>query len=334
MTVDVSRLPCGLNGAVYFVEMDADGGMAKSGGKNAAGAKYGTGYCDAQCPHDIKFIDGESNSDEWNSTSNPPVGKYGACCAEMDIWEANSRATAYTPHTCSKPGAYRCSGVECGDNEADERYDGVCDKDGCDFNSYRMGDTTFYGRKDSDAVNTREPLTVVTQFITNDGTDTGDLTEIRRLYVQNGDIIYNSNSTVPGVHGNSITDEFCREVKQAFGDVDDFGKKGGLKAMGEALDRGMVLVLSLWDDSLANMLWLDSKFPANESEAKLGVMRGPCSTTTGTPEHVRANFPHASVKFYDVKVGALDTTYGAGGGGIDDGDDEFGRDRRLGGVFV
>ena len=56
--VDVSNLPCGLNGALYMVEMDADGGMAKYS-SNKAGAKYGTGYCDSQCPHDIKFINGE-----------------------------------------------------------------------------------------------------------------------------------------------------------------------------------------------------------------------------------------------------------------------------------
>ena len=45
--VDVSKLPCGLNGAVYFSEMDADGGMSKFS-SNKAGAKYGTGYCDSQ----------------------------------------------------------------------------------------------------------------------------------------------------------------------------------------------------------------------------------------------------------------------------------------------
>ena len=55
--VDVSNLPCGLNGALYLAQMDADGGMARWSG-NKAGAKYGTGYCDAQCPQDIKFIDG------------------------------------------------------------------------------------------------------------------------------------------------------------------------------------------------------------------------------------------------------------------------------------
>jgi len=58
LDVDVSKLACGLNGAVYFSEMDEDGGMARFPG-NKAGAKYGTGYCDSQCPGDIKFINGE-----------------------------------------------------------------------------------------------------------------------------------------------------------------------------------------------------------------------------------------------------------------------------------
>lgn len=31
--------------------------------------------------------------------------------------------------------------------------------------------------------------------------------------------------------------------------------------MGGALGRGMVLVMSIWDDSAANMLWLDSDYP-------------------------------------------------------------------------
>jgi cellulose 1,4-beta-cellobiosidase len=39
--VDTSKLPCGLNGAMYTVEMAADGGMGK--GNNKAGAKFGTG---------------------------------------------------------------------------------------------------------------------------------------------------------------------------------------------------------------------------------------------------------------------------------------------------
>ena len=78
--VDVSNLPCGLNGALYFVSMDADGGMSKFP-TNKAGAKYGTGYCDSQCPRDLKFIDGAGNVEGWApapSDANAGVGQYGS----------------------------------------------------------------------------------------------------------------------------------------------------------------------------------------------------------------------------------------------------------------
>lgn len=55
--IDMSNLPCGLNGALYFSQMDSDGGMSRFS-TNKAGAKFGTGYCDSQCPQDIKFING------------------------------------------------------------------------------------------------------------------------------------------------------------------------------------------------------------------------------------------------------------------------------------
>ena len=44
--VDVSKLPCGMNGALYLSEMEAAGGQSAL---NPGGAAYGTGYCDAQC---------------------------------------------------------------------------------------------------------------------------------------------------------------------------------------------------------------------------------------------------------------------------------------------
>lgn len=43
--VDMSNLPCGLDGAIYLVEMATDGSMYEYTG-NKAGARYGTGYCD------------------------------------------------------------------------------------------------------------------------------------------------------------------------------------------------------------------------------------------------------------------------------------------------
>lgn len=91
--------------------MDADGGQAKFP-TNKAGAKYGTGYCDSQCPQDIKFIDGVANLKNWTgSSANSGTGSTGSCCSEMDIWEANSVSTAYTPHPCSPVDYEACTSV-------------------------------------------------------------------------------------------------------------------------------------------------------------------------------------------------------------------------------
>jgi len=326
LTVDMFYMPCGLNGAVYFVEMDRDGGVSRSGGSNRAGAKYGTGYCDAQCPHDIKFMNGRANVLNWNASHDPPIGQWGSCCQEMDIWEANSRATAYTPHPCSIEGQYVCDGLDCGDTRKGQRYDGVCDKDGCDFNSWRLGVRNFYGRGHTFDINSRKPVTVVTQFITEGNADDGGaLVDIRRFYVQDGQVIPNSNVSVAGFSGNSISDKLCAKMKKTFGDIDDFDRKGGLKTMGDALARGMVLVLSLWDDSQANMLWLDSDYPSDRKSSAPGVSRGPCRTDTGSPSYVREKYPTARVAFSKIKFGAIGTTFGHEG----DEDGLWGNDRRL-----
>jgi cellulose 1,4-beta-cellobiosidase len=55
--VDLSTVECGINSALYFVPMKPDGGLGDEP-NNAAGAKYGVGYCDAQCARDLKFIGG------------------------------------------------------------------------------------------------------------------------------------------------------------------------------------------------------------------------------------------------------------------------------------
>lgn len=46
--VDMAKLPCGMNSALYLVEMEGKGGQDSSD-LSVAGAPFGTGYCDAQC---------------------------------------------------------------------------------------------------------------------------------------------------------------------------------------------------------------------------------------------------------------------------------------------
>jgi len=230
----------------------------------------------------------------------------GTCCAEMDIWEANSVSAAFTPHVCTVSGQTSCTGTDCG--AGDERYDGVCDKDGCDFNSFRMGDTSFYG--EGLTVDTTQPFTVITQFVTNDNTTSGTLVEIRRLYVQNGQVIQNSKTAVQGMDAfDSVTDEFCNAQKTAFDDTNSFEDRGGLGAMSKAMDSGMVLVMSLWDDHAANMLWLDSDYPVDRSASQPGASRGTCEQSSGVPADVESQAPNSQVVFSNIKFGPIGSTF-------------------------
>ncbi|KIH93361.1 hypothetical protein SPBR_04211 [Sporothrix brasiliensis 5110] len=299
--VDVSKLPCGLNGAVYFVSMDEDGGMSKYS-TNKAGAKYGTGYCDSQCPRDLKFING------WKPSSNDKnagVGDMGSCCAEMDIWEANSMGMAYTPHPCKNNAQHVCNGDECGGTYSASRYAGDCDPDGCDFNPYRMGVKDFYGA--GLTLDTSKKFTIVTQFLGSGTT----LTEIKQFYVQGGKKIELPKTTWPGLSGNSITPDFCTSQKKVFGDRDSFGDIGGFPAMADALAKPMVLVLSLWDDHNSNMLWLDSTYPTDADPATAGKGRGPCATSSGVPKDVESKNGDSTVVYSNIKFGAIDSTYSA-----------------------
>jgi cellulose 1,4-beta-cellobiosidase len=293
ITYDVSKLPCGVNGALYTVEMDKTGDL---GGNNKAGAKYGTGYCDGQCPRDLKFVQGKANNEDYNASTDS--GSIGYCCAEMDLWEANSVATALTGHPAAKLGRVICEEAECG-NQGDKRYTGQTDRDGCQLQSFKNGKHDFYGP--GKKVDTRQPFTVTTQFISSDKTDTGDLVEIKQFFTQNGNVI--PMTTFDGLPGNSITDEYCTAAAEHFNaSVDMFSKLGGLKTLGESLKRGHVFVMSIWDDAHSKMNWLDS--------IDRGIECGPCDSQAGDPATLRPQGKGVFVKYTDVKYGSIGSTTG------------------------
>merc|ERR1712117_151424 len=76
--------------------------------------------------------------------------------------------------------------------------------------------------------------------------------------------------------------------------------------MGDALDRGVVLVVSIWDDELTQMTWLDSY---TGDGSRPGDVRGPCKRGAGAPEVLRAEHGDASVKYTNFMFGELDSTY-------------------------
>ena len=232
--------------------MDASGGRNQY---NTAAANYGSGYCDAQCPVQT-----------WkNGTLNTNGSGY--CCNEMDILESNSLASAFTPHPCLDD-------------------DSACDSSGCGFNPYGLGYHDYWAP--GGTVDTSKPFTVITQFITDDGTTTGTLSEIRRIYQQD-------NATLPSAisasTGDSINSTWCSSADAS---ADTYGN---LETMGEALGRGMVLAFSIWNDASQYMDWLDSG------------SAGPCNSTEGNPTLIQENEPDTHGVFSNLKWGDIGSTF-------------------------
>ncbi|KAK3988911.1 glycoside hydrolase [Cladorrhinum sp. PSN332] len=298
--VDLSTVECGLNSALYFVAMEEDGGMA-SYPTNKAGAKYGTGYCDAQCARDLKFVGGKANVEGWQQSSNDAnagVGPLGGCCAEIDVWESNAHAYAFTPHACKNNKYHVCERDGCGGTYSEDRFAGGCDANGCDYNPYRMGNTEFYGK--GKAVDTSKKFTVVSRFSDN---------KLEQFFVQNNRKIEVPAPTWDGIPNDSshITPEFCTAQFKVFEDRDRFAEVGGFAQLNAALRVPMVLVMSIWDDHYANMLWLDSSYPP-EKAGTPGGDRGPCSPDSGVPSEVEAEHPNAKVVWSNIRFGPIGST--------------------------
>lgn len=206
----------------------------------------------------------------------------------MDIFEANSRSSSYTLHPSTVDDVHHV------------------ESDGCTFNSWANGDRDFYGR--GKKIDTTKKMTVITQFITSDGTANGPLVEVRRLWVQDGVVHQNSNFKYSGLNGNSLTDKFCNAQKKLFGEDNTYMDHGGTEAMGHWMDRGMVLSMAIWVDPDEHMLWLDS-YDQNEDPSQPGVEHGPCAPDTGKPSDVTSQQPDATVTFSNIRIGDIGSTY-------------------------
>jgi cellulose 1,4-beta-cellobiosidase len=227
--IDLSKLPCGINSAVYLVNMNTSNLDV-----------FGIGYGDAQCPTDIKYF--------YDGTIN--INKKQICSVEIDLIEANSESLAWTLHPCNEKG---------------------CDKSGADANSYRQGFRDFYGK--NKIINTSKPFTVITQF-------KGDpLYEVIRYYKQD-------NLTIEHP-GGSLTSKSIAYWKKLQNEENTFELYGGFESLTKAIKNGMVVVLSIWDDPVTNMKWLD----AND--------RGPCLSNK---ENIRELYKNVNVIYNNIKL--------------------------------
>ncbi|KAK8091431.1 Esterase/lipase/thioesterase [Apiospora hydei] len=285
--VENGEIGCGLNGAVYFVSMDEDGGKA--------GAKYGTGYCDSQCARDLKWIDGKGNAEGWKPSPTTPT-------RASAPW-ALLRRDGPVGGQQHDSGYVVCENESCGGTYSEDRYAGQCDPDGCDLNPYRHGNTDFYGK--GKTVDTSKKFTVVTQFHGSGSS----LESISQYFIQDGARIDVPESKV--VDGGSVIDEaFCDASKELFADNLRYQELGGLAQMGDATGKGMVLTISIWDDLYSNMLWLDGVvYPTDRNPGDPGVARGECALEGSEPATVRQKFANAKVTYSNIKFGPIGSTY-------------------------
>merc|ERR1712199_132167 len=164
----------------------------------------------------------------------------------------------------------------------------------------------FWGPGSDFQIDSTKPVQVTTQFITDDGSDHGKLVEVKQFYTQDGKTIEHPTYNVNGNDHNTITDDFCNDWVATTQDGTNFEQKGGLGAIEKAIDAGVVLVMSLWDDHYANMLWLDSTYPTDGQQP--GSCRGACSIDSGVPADVEKDQADATVKFSYIKFGPIGST--------------------------
>jgi cellulose 1,4-beta-cellobiosidase len=158
-------------------------------------------------------------------------------------------------------------------------------------------------------INTGKRVTIIKKFFAKNRTDNGQLSEIRRKYVQGGRVIENTVVNILCIiSSNSISDDFCNEQKSASGDISDFEKKGGLSELVKAFDYGIVLVLSHLDDHQVNIFWFDSIYSADKSINHPDVTRGPGSPLSWVFSDVESQHPDSLVTFSDIRFGSIDLT--------------------------
>merc|ERR1712167_114784 len=93
--------------------------------------------------------------------------------------------------------------------------------------------------------------------------------------IQDDKKIEHPKYTVNGKKHDTISDQFCADWVADTNDGTNFLEIGGMSSVDKSLENGVVLVMSLWDDHEANMLWLDSTYPINGTA--IGDKRGTCS---------------------------------------------------------
>jgi hypothetical protein len=105
------------------------------------------------------------------------------------------------------------------------------------FNTCARGAKSFYGRGTGYQLDSTQRFTVVTGFVTVDGTDNG---ELREMHSASTSRTAAPPSSRRSADSNCLSDGFCNFYGQSNG-------QGGVSyGMSQGMRRGMVLSMSMW----------------------------------------------------------------------------------------
>jgi cellulose 1,4-beta-cellobiosidase len=140
-------------------------------------------------------------------------------------------------------------------------------------------------------MDTSKKLTVVTQFISDNGSQNEILKEVRRSDLQNGNVLETVATIQIGKLYNTIENDSCMN-----GSVEDdtYMHLGGYAAFTKSLRMGAILTMSFWTDG--SMRWLDE------------IDGWPC-TSPGGKDAVIAKNKNSFVEFSKIQYVDINTTY-------------------------
>jgi cellulose 1,4-beta-cellobiosidase len=140
-------------------------------------------------------------------------------------------------------------------------------------------------------MDTSKKLTVVTQFISDNGSQNETLKEVKRLYLQNGKVLETIATIQNGKLYKAIENDSC--MNGSVGD-DAYMRLGGYTVFTKSLRMGAVLTMSLWTDE--SMRWFDE------------IDGSPC-TSPGGKDAVIAKNKNSFVEFSNNQYGDINSMY-------------------------
>ncbi|KAF5251178.1 hypothetical protein FANTH_3722 [Fusarium anthophilum] len=186
--IDVRNVPPGYKARVSLNWMEPDGARTRKKG-DKAGAKYGTGYCDAACDKGQRFVEGTANYDGWVPDKHDPMlgaGRMSACCHTTVLWEGNIESTDYHWSPCLPPWYHMCDKDKCTTK---------CFALGCRWNPNGNKMKPFYGPGPTNTIDSKKTFSVVTQFFIQQTPKVENIFKTRATYyIQEGKIFRSAPS--------------------------------------------------------------------------------------------------------------------------------------------